>query len=43
MSNNLQYTTNYNIEGLTNGSTSIELTSGSTTNYTSKKKNNRCK
>ena len=40
---NLQYTTNYNIEGLTNGSASIELTSGSTSNYLSKKKNNRCK
>ena len=35
---NLEYTTNYNIEGLKNGSTTIELTSGSTTNYTSKKK-----
>ena len=36
--NNLPYTNTYNIEGLTNGTTTIELTSDSTTNYLSKKK-----
>ena len=29
------------IEGLTNGNTTIEFTSSETTNYLSKKKNNR--
>ena len=38
MSTNLPYTTTYNIEGLTNGNTTIEFTSGETTNYLSKKK-----
>ena len=38
MSNNLPYTTTYNIEGLTNGNTTIEFTSSETTNYLSKKK-----
>ena len=41
MSTNLPYTTTYNIEGLTNGNTTIEFTSSETTNYLSKKKNNR--
>ena len=38
MSTNLPYTTTYNIEGLTNGNTTIEFTSSETTNYLSKKK-----
>ena len=38
---NLPNTTNFKIEGLTNGNTSIEFTSSETSNYTSKKKNNR--
>ena len=33
---NLPYTTTYNIEGLTNGNTTIEFTSGETTNYLSR-------
>ena len=38
MSNNYQYHNTYKIEGLINGDTSVEITSSSNNNYTTKKK-----